>query len=78
LAPRPALDASDLVTPAAFADAIGEPRPRVRKWIEHSQRIIGRKVEPLGRLGPYPRYDWNDLAELEREMRRRRLARAAA
>lgn len=74
--PRPSLEASDLVTSAAFADQCGIPRPRVRKWIEHSPRIIGRKVEPVGSTR-YPVYDWLDLAALEREMRRRRLARAA-
>jgi hypothetical protein len=75
---RPAMEPCDLVTPGEFADAIGEPRPRVRKWIQHAERIIGRRIEPVGYLGTYPRYDWNDLAALEREMRRRRLARTAA
>lgn len=75
--PRPNLEATDLVTSARFADTAELPRPRVRKWIERSEQIIGRKVEPLGHLGAYETYDWNDLAELERTMRRRRQQRAA-
>lgn len=76
--PRDTLEAADLVKPSVFARAAGIEPPTMRKWIQRSESIIGRKVEPLGHLGPYETYDWNDLAELEREMRRRRLARTAA
>jgi hypothetical protein len=76
--PRPTLEPADLVTPARFAAQAGLSAPTVRVWIHRSERIIGRKVEPLGHLGPYEAYDWNDLAGLEREMRRRQRLREGA
>lgn len=76
--PRPGLEAGDLVTPAQFAEHVPGLNPNtVSQWIRRAERIIGRKVEPLGRLGTYRRYDFNDLAALERAMRNRRLTRAA-
>jgi hypothetical protein len=77
--PRPGMDASDLVTPGQFAGMVpGISAQQVYDWVRRAPRIIGREVRPLGRLGTYPRYDFNDLAALEREMRRRRQQREAA
>lgn len=69
--PRPTLEADDLVTPSRFARMAGVAPGTVRVWIHRSRDIIGRKVEPLGCLGRWPAYDWNDLAALDAEMRRR-------
>lgn len=69
--PRRTLEADDLVTPARFGTAVGIPASTVRTWIQRSSGILGRKVEPLGTLGRWPAYDWNDLAALDAEMRRR-------
>lgn len=75
--PRATLEAIDLVTPARFASLIpGLTANQVSQWVRRSERIIGRKVEPLGHLGPYAAYDWVDLAALEREMYRRQLERS--
>jgi hypothetical protein len=63
--PRATLEAGDLVTPTAFAGQTGVPASTVRVWIHRSERMIGRRVEPLGNLGRWPAYDWNDLAALE-------------
>lgn len=77
--PRATLAAIDLVTPARFASQVpGLTAAQVSQWIRRSGRIIGSKVEPLGHLGPYETYDWNDLAALEREMHRRAQARTGA
>jgi hypothetical protein len=65
MAPRPTLDPSDLVTPTKFARQTGLSASTVRTWIQRSGQMIGRKVEPLGLLGRWPAYDWNDLAALE-------------
>lgn len=69
--PRATLEAGDLVTPTAFARRTGRPASTVRTWIQRSETIIGRKVSPLGDIGRWPVYDWNDLAALDAEMRRR-------
>lgn len=68
---RPTLESDDLVTPSAAARILGIPASTVRTWIERSGDILGRKVEPLGTLGRWPAYDFNDLAALDAEMRRR-------
>lgn len=69
--PRPTLEADDLVTPQRFAELTGIPSGRVRVWIHRSLELIGRKVMPVGQLGRWPAYDFNDLAALEARMRRR-------
>jgi len=74
---RPDLEPGDLVTPARAARLFGVPLPTVRSWIRRSEQIIGRKVEPLGQLGRWPAYDYEDLAEIDAELRRRREAREA-
>lgn len=76
--PRPTLEADDLVTPAQASRILGVPAGRVRIWIHRSEEILGRKVEPLGQLGRWPAYDYNDIAALDAAMRRKREARAAA
>ena len=76
--PRPTLEAGDLVTPAQAARLLGVPLPTVRSWIHRSEAIIGRKVEPLGTLGRWPAYDYNDIAEADAAMRRKREAGEAA
>lgn len=76
--PRPTLEADDLVTPAQAGRLLGVPAGTVRIWIHRSEEILGRKVEPLGRLGRWPAYDYNDLAALDAVMRRKREARDRA
>ena len=63
--PRQTLEASDLVTPTQFARRCNLSASTVRTWIQRSEQMIGRKVEPLGQLGRWPAYDWVDLAALE-------------
>jgi hypothetical protein len=75
--PRATLEPGDLVTPTAFATLTGVPASTVRTWIQRSTEILGRKVEPLGTLGRWPAYDYNDLAALEAAMRLRTGACAA-
>ena len=65
MSPRPTLEPWDLVTPTRFAERTGLSASTVRTWIQRSQQMIGRRVEPLGNLGRWPAYDWNDLAALE-------------
>ena len=76
--PRLTLEPDDLVTPTQFGNAIGVPASTVRTWIERSASIIGRKIEPLGTLGRWPAYDYNDLAAVDAAMRRKRETRVAA
>ena len=53
----------DVVTPSQAAGIFGVPASTVRTWIAR------RKVKPLGRIGRYNRYDYRELAEIERDMR---------
>lgn len=53
----------DVVTPTQAAEMFGVPPSTVRSWIRR------RKLEPLGRIGRYNRYDYRQLAEIERDMR---------
>lgn len=76
--PRATLEPDDLVTPARGAELLGVDPSTLRTWIQRSQDILGRKVEPLGTLGRWPVYDFNDLAALDAEMRRRQRQREAA
>jgi hypothetical protein len=50
----------------------------VRTWIERSPGITGRKIEPLGTLGRWPAYDYNEIAAVDAALRRKREARQAA
>jgi hypothetical protein len=75
--PRRNLDAADLVTPTQFGRQAGIDPNNVRVWIHRSARMIGRKVEPLGLLGRWPAYDWNDLAALERASHQKQQKAAA-
>jgi hypothetical protein len=70
--PRPGIEPDDLVTPTQFGEITGVPPSTVRTWIERSESIIGRKIEPLGQLGRWPAYDYNDLAAVDAAMRRKR------
>lgn len=72
---RPDMEPGDLVTPARAARTFGVPLATMRSWIRRSESIIGRKAESLGMLGRWPAYDYEDLADLDAEMRRRREAR---
>jgi DNA-binding transcriptional MerR regulator len=53
----------DVVTPSQAAELFGVPASTVRSWIRR------RKVQPLGAIGRYNRYDYRELAEIERDMR---------
>ena len=76
--PRLTLEPDDLVTPAQAGRILGVPASTVRTWIERSVAIIGRKIEPLGTLGRWPAYDYNEIAAVDAAMRRKREAREAA
>lgn len=76
--PRPDLEPDDLVTPAQAARKFGVPLATMRSWIRRSEQIIGRKVEPLGHLGRWPAYDYDDLAELDAQLRRNRESRVSS
>jgi hypothetical protein len=53
----------DVVTPSQAAEIFGVPASTVRTWIAR------RGVKPLGKIGRYNRYDFRELAEIERDMR---------
>lgn len=52
-----------VVTPSQAAEMFGVPAATVRSWIRR------RKLQPLGAIGRYNRYDYRELAEIERDMR---------
>lgn len=77
--PRPTLEPDDVVTPGRAAVLLQIPVNRLRVWICRSEEILGRKVEPLPvKIGRWPAYDFNDLAALDAEMRRRQRERQQA
>lgn len=53
----------DVVTPTQAAEIFGVPASTVRSWIRR------RQLKPLGAIGRYNRYDYRELAEIERDMR---------
>ncbi|MCW2768187.1 MAG: hypothetical protein JWO11_4146 [Nocardioides sp.] len=57
------MQARDVVTPSEAAAVFGIPAATVRSWIRR------KNIRPLGKIGPYNRYDYQELAELERDMR---------
>lgn len=70
--PRPTLEADDLVTPSAAARVLSVPASTVRTWIERYD------IKPLGSLGRWPAYDFNEIAAIDAALRRKREAREAA
>lgn len=72
LPPRPTLEPDDLVTPARAADLLGVEANLVRVWIHRYG------IEPLGTLGRWPVYDYNEIAAVDAALRRKREARQAA
>jgi hypothetical protein len=72
LPPRPTLEADDLVTPAQAGELLGVPAGTVRQW------ILRNGIEPLGQLGRWPAYDYNEIAAVDARLRRKREARVAA
>jgi hypothetical protein len=72
--PRPTLEPDDLVTPTKAAELLGVPAATVRSWIHRSEDILGRKIEPLGTVGRWPVYDFNEIAAIDAIMRQRKNA----
>ncbi|GIH70324.1 MerR family transcriptional regulator [Sphaerimonospora thailandensis] len=53
----------DVVTPSKAAAIFGIPAGTLRSWIHR------KGIQPLGKIGPYNAYNYQELADLEREMR---------
>lgn len=53
----------DVVTPSQAAADLGVPATTLRSWIHR------KGIQPIGTIGRYNRYDYQQLAELERDMR---------
>ena len=70
--PRPTLEPDDLVTPAQ-PPLLGVTSNLVRVWIH---RHIG--IEPLGTVGRWQCYDYNEIAAVDAAMRRKQESRQAA
>jgi hypothetical protein len=66
--PRATLHPDDLVTPTRAARILGVPPSTVRTWIDRNG------IEPLGQLGRWPAYDYNEIAKVAARMRRTRAA----
>lgn len=72
VAPRPTLEPDDIMTPAQIGRVLGVPASTVSTW-------IGRYgIEPLGTIGRWLVYDFNDLAAIEAHLRSERESRKAA
>lgn len=67
-APRPGLEADDLVTPSQAAALLRVPANRVRVWIHRYG------VKPLGQLGRWPAYDYREIAAIDAALRRKTAA----
>jgi hypothetical protein len=64
--PRPTLEPDDLVTPAQAAALLGVPAGTVWSWIHRYE------IRPLGKLGQWNVYDYNDIAAVDARLRRER------
>jgi DNA-binding transcriptional MerR regulator len=62
-APRPGLEAEDIVLPTAAARRLGVPASTIRTWIHRYG------VEPLGTIGRWQVYDFRDIAVIEAGLR---------
>ncbi len=60
------------MTPAQAARLLGVPPGTVYSWIHRNG------IKPLGNLGRWPAYDFNDIASVDAALRRKREAREAA
>jgi Homeodomain-like domain-containing protein len=61
--PRPGIEPDDIMTPSAIARILGVPASTVRTW-------IGRYgVEPLGKIGRWPAYDFREIATIDASRR---------
>ena len=70
--PRPTLEPDDIMTPAQIGRVLDIPASTVSTW-------IGRYgIKPLGQIGRWLVYDFNELAAIEASRRREREAREAA
>ena len=69
---RPDMEPDDLVTPAQAARLLGVPLGTVRSWISRNG------IRPLGAIGRWPAYDYNDVAAVDAALRRKRETRQAA
>jgi transposase-like protein len=70
--PRPTLEPGDIVTPAQAAAELGVTANLVRVWIHR------HGIEPLGTLGRWPVYDFNEIAAVDAALRRKREGRQQA
>jgi Helix-turn-helix domain len=70
--PRPTLQPDDLVTPAQAAELLGVEPNLVRVWIHR------HGIEPLGTVGRWRVYDYNEIAAIDASLRRKREAKEAA
>lgn len=72
--PRPTLEADDLVTPMRAAELLGDDVTAnlVRVWIHRYG------IKPLGKIGRWDVYDYNDIAAVDAARRRKQEAREAA
>lgn len=60
--PRATLEPDDLVTPTGAARILRTSPSTVRTWIERNG------IEPLGRIGRWPVYDYNEIAAVKARM----------
>jgi len=66
------MEPDDLVTPARAAELLGVPVGTVYS------RISRAGIQPLGRLGRWPAYDYREIAAVDARLRRKREAGSAA
>jgi DNA-binding transcriptional MerR regulator len=65
MAPRPGLEADDIVTPSQAAALLGVPASTVRTWIARY------RLQSLGRVGRWNVYDFRDIAQVEASLTQR-------
>ena len=69
---RLTLEPDDLVTPSQAGRLLGVDPNLVRVWIHR------HGIEPLGTVGRWQVYDYNEIAAVDAALRRKREARQAA
>jgi hypothetical protein len=65
MSPRATLEPDDIVTPGQAAELLDLDPNLVRVWIHR------HGIEPLGKLGRWQVYDFNDIAAIELSHRRK-------
>jgi hypothetical protein len=63
--PHPGIEPEDIMTPAQAGRLLDVPASTIRTWIQRYG------LEPLGKIGRWPVYDYRELAAIDAALNRK-------